>query len=169
MKLIKGILDLGLAGFILVCMLLSVPKLWGYGIYTVASGSMEPRIHTGEVIYTKTEKFENLREGDIITFSMNDGRTTVTHRIKKIDRKERMIQTAGDANREADPTWIGEDSVIGKVIYSVPGLGRVAVMAGAPGGKLYLLAVFLWIAAAQMVMTDIEKNFKRKEQYVYQK
>lgn len=60
MKLIKGILDLLMAAFILMGMLLSVPKLWGFQIYAVTSGSMEPEIHTGDVIYVKQVPFQSL-------------------------------------------------------------------------------------------------------------
>lgn len=102
MKLIRGILDLVMAVFLLVCMLLSVPKLWDYSIYTVTSGSMEPEIHTGDVIYTRTVNFRDLQEGDVITFSLNQGKTTVTHRIQKIDKKNGLLQTKGDANEESD-------------------------------------------------------------------
>ena len=85
MKLIKGILDLFMAVFILTGMLLSVPRLWGFQIYAVTSGSMEPKIRTGDVIYVKQVPFQSLEPGDVITFSMNQGRTVVTHRVEKID------------------------------------------------------------------------------------
>ena len=62
MKLIKGILDLLMAAFILMGMLLSVPKLWGFQIYAVTSGSMEPEIHTGDVIYVKQVPFQSLEQ-----------------------------------------------------------------------------------------------------------
>lgn len=169
MKLIRGILDLAMAGFLLVGILLSVPKLWGYEIYTVTSGSMEPAIHTGDVIYTRPVRFQELREGDVITFSMNRGKTTVTHRIQKIDKKDRLIQTKGDANEESDRSWITESAVLGKVEYSVRSLGYLALMAASMSGKLFLLAVFMWMVAAQIVVTGIGNVARRREMYVYQK
>lgn len=169
MKLIRGILDLVMAGFLLVCMLLSVPNLWGYGIYTVTSGSMEPEIHTGDVIYTMPVEFQELREGDVITFSMNQGKTTVTHRIQKIDQKNRLIQTKGDANKENDRTWITEKSILGKVEYSIRSLGYLALLASSVSGKLFLLAVFMWMVAAQIAVAAIGAVCGRRETYVYQK
>lgn len=169
MKLIRGILDLVMAGFLLVCILLSVPKLWGYGIYTVTSGSMEPEIHTGDVIYTRPAEFQELQEGDVITFSMNQGKTTVTHRIQKIDQENRLIQTKGDANEESDRTWISESTVLGKVEYSVRRLGYLALLAASVSGKLFLLAVFMWMAAAQIAMAAIGTVCGKRGMYVYQK
>ncbi len=169
MKLIRGILELVMAGFLLACMLLSVPKLWNYGIYTVTSGSMEPEIHTGDVIYIRTVKFGDLREGDVITFSLNQGKTTVTHRIQKIDKKNGLLQTKGDANEESDRTWIKEDTVLGKVEYSVRGLGYLALLASSVSGKLFLLAVFMWMIAAQIAVAGIGMIRERRGMYVYQK
>lgn len=169
MKLIRGILDLVMAGFLLVCILLSVPRLWGYGIYTVTSGSMEPEIHIGDVIYTRPAEFQELREGDVITFSMNQGKTTVTHRIQKIDQENRLIQTKGDANEESDRTWISESTIIGKVEYSVRKLGYLALLAASVSGKLFLLAIFMWMIAAQIVMAAIGTACGRRGMYVYQK
>ena len=168
MKLIKGILDLLMAAFILTGILLSVPKLWGYQIYAVTSGSMEPEIHTGDVIYVKQVPFQSLNPGDVITFSMNQGRTIVTHRVEKVDRKNGLLKTKGDANKEADSTWIDKETVRGKVSYTVPGLGYIALMAGTFSGKLFLLAVFLWMAAVQIVVSGVHMIYlgRRRENYV---
>ena len=38
---------------IVLCIPITVPRLFGYDIYTVISGSMEPAIPTGSLIYTK--------------------------------------------------------------------------------------------------------------------
>lgn len=155
MKLIKGMLDICMAVFILVGVLLSVPKLWGFQIYAVTSGSMEPEIHIGDVIYVKSIPFQNISTGDVITFSMNQGRTMVTHRVEKIDRENGLVQTKGDANREADPVWIDRKTICGEVQYTVQGLGYVALMAATFSGKLFLLAVFLWMVAVQIVVSGV--------------
>lgn len=169
MKVIKGILDLVMAGFMFVCILLSVPKLWGYQIYAVTSGSMEPEIHTGDVVYVKKADFQEVKEGDVITFSLNQGRTVVTHRVKTVDRENGLLQTKGDANKEEDQNWISGDVMIGKAEYAVRGLGYIALMAATAGGKLFLLAVFLWMLAAQMVISGIRMVYRGKEMYCYQK
>ena len=155
MKLIKGILDLLMAVFIFTGILLSVPRLWGFQIYAVTSGSMEPKIRTGDVIYVKQVPFQSLEPGDVITFSMKQGRTVVTHRVEKIDVKNGLLQTKGDANKETDPTWISGDPVRGEVQYMVPRLGYVAMMAATLSGKLFLMAVFLWMVAAQIVVSRV--------------
>lgn len=169
MKLLKGTLDLIMAVFILICILLSTPKLWGFQIFAVTSGSMEPEIHTGDVIYVRQVPFMKLQKGDVISYSLNQGKTVVTHRVKKIDRKNGLLQTKGDANKEADYNWIDRDTVLGTVQYTIPKLGYVALMASTLSGKLFLTAVFLWMIAAQMAMSEVHRIYHGREIYVYQK
>lgn len=169
MKLIKGILDLFMAAFILVGILLSVPKLWGFQIFTVTSGSMEPKIHTGDIIYVKNTPFQKLQKGDVITYSLNQGRTIVTHRVEKIDQKNGLLKTKGDANKEEDHVWIDRETVLGTVKYILPGLGYVALMAATMSGKLFLMAVFLWMIAAQIAVSGVHRIYQGKEMHFYQK
>jgi len=42
-----------LAALVLICLPLTVPRLFGYHIYTVVSGSMEPAIPTGSLVYIR--------------------------------------------------------------------------------------------------------------------
>ena len=79
----------------------------------------------------------------------------MTHRVEKIDMKNGLLQTKGDANKETDPTWISGDTVRGEVQYMVPRLGYVAMMAATLSGKLFLMAVFLWMVAAQIVVSGV--------------
>ena len=48
------------------------PKLVGYEPLMVLSGSMEPTYHVGSLVYVGKTDPTDLKEGDIITFSIND-------------------------------------------------------------------------------------------------
>ena len=56
-------------------------SLFGFRIYRVISGSMQPALQIGDVIIIK--KANNYAEKDIITY--DNGLTTITHRIKSIN------------------------------------------------------------------------------------
>lgn len=64
-----------------------------------------------------------------------------------------MLQTKGDANKDADPVWITRDTVRGEVKHVMPGLGYLALMAATLSGKLFLMAVFLWMIAAKVAVS----------------
>lgn len=165
MRLIKGILDLAAAVLLLMLILLSVPKIWGFQIYTVTSASMAPQLLPGDVIYVKEREDKTLKEGDIVTYSLNAGKTLVTHRVVAVDQKHRAIQTKGDANECTDGGWISDQQVLGVVQHSLRGLGYPAMLLASLEGKLFLAAVFLWIAAAGLVLKNLEEMYGGKELY----
>jgi len=96
------------------------PTIFGYGIFTVASGSMTPALKVGDVIFVKkVSSADELEKGDVITFhgrGEKEGKI-VTHRIVSEGVEEDgYITTCGDANNGATDTPITLDDVIGKVI-----------------------------------------------------
>ena len=67
--MMSGILStILLAALVAVCMPLTVPRLFGYHIYSVISGSMEPAIPTGSLVYIKEMEPEEMQTGDVIAF-----------------------------------------------------------------------------------------------------
>ena len=55
--------------FFLTAAVLIIPGLFGIKTYYVVSGSMEPQIPVGSMIYVRECEPSKLKEGDIITFS----------------------------------------------------------------------------------------------------
>ena len=94
----------------------------------IASGSMEPNIHIGDVVIVDQEvSRESLEEGDVIAFRHND--VVVVHRIYKkvkLDGKN-MFYTKGDANNKIDDFLTEEESIVGKVDTKVPFIGYPTV------------------------------------------
>ena len=84
-------------------------ELFGYSVFTVATGSMEPAIKQNDVIIVKKENEYNV--DDITTFISDNA--FVTHRIISIKGHE--IVTKGDANNAKDAI-IKDTDIIGKVI-----------------------------------------------------
>ena len=70
-----------LVGVIAAFLPLTVPRLMGYGIYEVVSGSMEPEIPVGSVVYVKAARPEEVEAGDVIAF--NKGGSVITHRVEE--------------------------------------------------------------------------------------
>ena len=101
-------------------MVLLLPGLFGIRPYVVYSGSMEPGIRTGAVVFTKEGSFSP-KKGDIITFRIDD--TVVTHRVT--ENRNGICTTKGDANKTADPVSVKESQIIGRVVFSLPYLGYV--------------------------------------------
>ena len=84
-------------------------ELFGYSIFSVATGSMEPAIKQNDVILIKRKKSYDIN--DIVTFKGENA--YITHRI--ISKRGTTIVTKGDANNTKDAT-IEESDIIGKVV-----------------------------------------------------
>ncbi len=126
----------------LFCAAIVLPRFVGVVPYTVATGSMEPDLPVGSLVYTEPVDPVELLPGDVVTFSMTrqDG-AAVTHRVVSNDLDERQLVTQGDANTAPDPEPVPYESVRGKAVFSVPVLGVIASGLSSGGGKLALAVV----------------------------
>ena len=84
-------------------------ELFGYSVFNVATGSMEPTIKQNDVVLVKKQGKYNV--DDIITFY--DKKDFITHRI--IYKKGDVVITKGDANNTKDVS-IKTDVIVGKVV-----------------------------------------------------
>ena len=135
---------------IVLCIPLTVPKFLGMDSYSVISGSMEPAIPTGSLVYSKYQDPETIEAGDVIVF--NDavlaGETmgdipVVSHRVVKNDEANQEFVTKGDANKQEDMAPIPYNNLIGKVIFHIPVLGRLDIVFATMSGKLAMIAAIL--------------------------
>ncbi|MCC6013258.1 MAG: signal peptidase I [Candidatus Verstraetearchaeota archaeon] len=118
----------------------------------VISGSMEPTIPTGSLVFIKkvnaSEIIANRTNGDIIVYMLPNTKVydffifviydplPIMHRA--IDKKEISdkfyILTKGDANLLPDGnpnnplTWVSEDRIIGKVVWYFPYMGYYIII-----------------------------------------
>lgn len=90
----------------------------GISTDVVLSGSMEPGIRTGGLVFTDTRR-RDPQTGDIITYRLRDVR--ITHRV--VRREGTVLITKGDANEGEDPLPVEAEQVLGTVIFSIPFVG----------------------------------------------
>lgn len=82
-----------------------LPSLFGYGVVRIKSGSMEPKIHTGDFILIKKTAPEKIKVGDIITFRSDDPAILDkpnTHEVVEILQNGKEFVTKGKANLAKD-------------------------------------------------------------------
>ena len=130
-----------LAAVILSALPLTVPRLLGYGVYTVISGSMEPALPAGSLVYVKAADPVSVNRGEIIAFS-DDG-AVVTHRVMQNLREEGSFITRGDANNTDDLFPVAYRNLIGRVEHHVPLLGTLMQYFVSVKGKLMAVAIVL--------------------------
>ncbi|MEI3611376.1 signal peptidase I SipW [Pseudogracilibacillus sp. SO30301A] len=146
-------------------------NLFGYQIKTVLSGSMEPEMETGSIIFIETEgDTTQFQENDVITF-LTEENTTVTHRITEVIEGGEQYMTKGDANEAVDPQPVFAENIVGTYTgISIPYAGYVLSFATSKQGAALLLIVpgilllinsfiIIW-RVVQYVQNDKQKNIK---------
>ena len=159
MKLFKKIWNIVTTVLVTVVVILALllvgVRLFGMQVYTVLSGSMEPVYHTGSLIYVKDVDYRDLKEGDVITFMLDED-TVATHRIVGLvpdeeDPSVMRYRTKGDANDAEDGSLVHYKNVLGTPVFTIPKMGYVANYIQNPpgsyltisGGAILMLLVFL--------------------------
>ena len=110
-------------------------------LMVVTTGSMEPTIKVGDLIYVKGVAPSDIQVGDIITFkppsSYIQG-TLITHRVTEVtyDSNEVYYKTKGDANNAVDPWTVKSGDVVGRQSGIVPGLGGFFLWIRTPSGLI---------------------------------
>lgn len=133
-----------------------------FSLYTIISGSMEPNINVYDVVVdTKVDNPEDIKVGDIITFTSSSSLTygvTITHRVIAIDNSNGVYRyrTQGDNNLVPDDTYVEFGNVLGKVLFKVPQLGRVQFLLLKAGSWLFIIL----IPSLGIVIYDLLKVFR---------
>ena len=144
---------------VLFCLPLTLPRVWGWHIYTVVSGSMEPYIPTGSLLYIRQAQPEDMAEGDVIAYYGGTGSgAVITHRVVENRKVSGEFITKGDANAEKDMEPVPYSALIGRMAVSVPGLGAVMAVCTGTLGKAYLAggvagALFLQLLGSRLRRT----------------
>lgn len=143
-----------LIAIIAICVPLIVPKTMGYQLYTVVSGSMEPAVPTGSLVYIKYVEPGDIETGDIIAFYGSDARgSIITHRVVSNSNAMGEFITKGDANAENDMNPVTYEQYVGKMVRSIPKVGGIVQTITVGSGKTVLkcvigLAIVLQVLAA---------------------
>ena len=147
---------------VVIAALLLVPKLLGYTQYAVISGSMEPNIPVGSIVYDKEVEPEELEIGDVITYRLS-GDTLVTHRIVAIDETTQSVQTKGDANEAEDGTPVPYSEIVGLKVFHVPLLGYISIYGKTPLGIATVCGVLVILILLNFLPDILSEEEEKKE------
>ncbi len=139
-----------------------IPDFMGYKPFIVLSGSMEPTILTGDIVLTKETNADSIMKGDIITFRA-DKNTVVTHRVTEVvtENGTRSFLTKGDANTGADASSVKAETLEGKYLGRVGGVGRFAMFLQTPMGMLLFVVTPLCLFIVYDITSRSRRNKKK--------
>lgn len=145
------------------------PKIAGYHMYIVLSGSMAPAFDTGSMVFVKPVEPGEIEEGDIITFrGSEDSSLLTTHRVAEISGSGQGLEfiTKGDANDVNDPNPVPGDNLVGKVALAAPYMGYLMSFGQTKQGMMVLIVVpgvLLIINESYKLYKNISRTKEEKE------
>ena len=101
-----------------------IAQLFGIHRYLVVSGSMEPSLYAGDMVFVNSNTaFDDVEIGDVIIFKYKD--MNVIHRVveETLIDGEKHLKTKGDNNECADGYLTTEENFCGVAICQIPKLG----------------------------------------------
>lgn len=142
-------------------------SLFGYRLFYVVSGSMEPTLPVNSLLIVKAR--DSYEVGEIITFYAKDAAISGhpnTHRIIAKDAQSGGVRyvTQGDANPGPDPDTVTHAEIIGKVCFHLETTGVVGTVIGFAGTRLgfFLMVLTPILLIAVACMRDFKRAFQEE-------
>ena len=108
---------------IIIYLIIFIPVLWGKRPLVIISGSMEPILKVGVILYYEKINLDDFKKDDILVYQLNEH--IVSHRIVNIN--EYGFETKGDNNNSNDSYIVDKNNVIGRGNnWSIPYIGYYA-------------------------------------------
>ena len=151
-NLLKNIIIKLLYILISIYLIIFIPSIWGEKPLVILSGSMEPILKVGGILYYKEENINDFKEGDVLVYQLNDH--IISHRIVKV--LDDSFITKGDNNKSIDIYEVLNYQILGKgTNWSIPYIGYYADF-------IYNHKYLLIIAAGLIFMDILYDNKKEK-------
>lgn len=149
-----SVVALILAVVVAITTKLSIPG--GFRVYSVLTGSMQPSIRTGSLIFTKIPlSSREIQKDQIITFEQPGFENKfVTHRVHQVieEKESRFFATKGDANNTPDSWLISYGRIKGVYRKHIPYLGYILEFIKSPFG----IILFVIIPVAILVIEELK-------------
>lgn len=133
-------------------------SIFGYSVFEIASGSMEPVLSVGDLIVVRAT--DDFRTNDIVTYTENND--FITHRV--INIANNYVITKGDANNSVDYK-IKRDRVIGKVVFTIPNGGTIRKILLTPSVMFSIIIALIMISLCFSYIPRRKKKGDNLDEY----
>lgn len=135
-----------------------------FSLYTIISPSMTPNINVYDVILDlRVDDPEDIEIGDVITFISSSPETsgmTITHRVISIIKDNEgnySFKTKGDYSPIEDTSAVDFNSIIGRVAFKIPQLGRIQLFVASKFGWLFVVLIPALYIVVKSLMNSLKK------------
>jgi signal peptidase len=134
--------------------------------FVVLSGSMEPALSTGDVVFARAVDPPRIAPGDVVTYRAPGGAgALLTHRVVEASADEGgvVLRTKGDANDAVDPWPVRGEDVVGVMAFRVPLWGHLPMFAKTWPGYVALV-VLPSLALLAKGARDLWRELERRKE-----
>lgn len=147
-------------------------NLFGYSLFRVVTGSMEPTIPVGSLLVCKHVGMEAVQLEDVICFRAQESAIfgqMVTHRVTGVFPMADgglLFETRGDANLTADGFLVSQTNFVGKVIWHTGASSVLSSILSFCSNKIGFLAciVIPILILGGLLMKDCVNNIRAELQ-----
>lgn len=150
------------------------PAIFGYRIFRVSSGSMEPELSIGDVILVHTVKEDEIAKGDTITYKGVSGDfkdMMITHKVVEDPYEVNgawHYQTQGIVPGSLRDPVITYDQVQGKFVSKITFLNSIYTFFLSPAGLITFIMVILVLFAYELISLILSyKSIEVKDEDYY--
>lgn len=135
----------------------NAPSIFGYQVFRVSSGSMEPVLMKGDVILVKKVPYDEIQKDDIITYKSRTGEMEgemITHRVVTdpvVNNGVYCFQTQGDAEGASIDPVVYEDQVQGRYVSKLAFVDKVYSFFLTPYGLISFVFIIILLFGYEMV------------------
>ena len=147
-------------------------NLFGYSLFRVVTGSMEPTIPVGSLLVCKHVGMEAVQSEDIICFRAQESAIfgqMMTHRVTGVFPMadgSLLFETRGDANLTADGFLVSQTNFVGKVIWHTGASSVLSSILSFCSNKIGFLACIVVpiLILGGLLMKDCVNNIRSELQ-----
>lgn len=140
-----------------------------YRLFTVVSGSMEPKYSIGDVLLAKEVDISDIEVGDSISYLGTSGQfkdKVITHEVIQIeidDQGKYLFHTKGVANVAEDPI-VKEEQIYGKIVHEAKLLTIIYGVVAKPSGMFFFVIIPLfYVIGSEFLSFLLDREEERRE------
>lgn len=140
-----------------------------YRLFTVVTGSMEPKYSVGDVLLAKEVEPKKIEVGDSISYLGTTGQfkdRVITHEVIEIEKDNQgkyLFHTKGIANVVEDPI-VKEEQIYGVIIGEIKILSIIYGLVAKPLGMFILVIIpIFYIIGSEFLTYLLDKEEERRK------
>lgn len=176
-KILKGIVNVVVIIFVLLFVLVVCLQRFSnneisfldYRLFTVVSGSMEPKYSIGDVLVAKEVEAKDIKVGDSLSYLGTSGQfkdKVITHEVIEIEKDNEgkyLFHTKGIANVAADPV-VKEEQVYGIIVHEAKLISLIYGVVAKPAGMfIFVIIPLFYVIGSEFLGFLLDKEEEKRK------